>query len=238
MSKVLALLDDDTRINIIAFIRVINSKIEVISEDNSKDITETISLLKPTILIIDIDYLGIDSSKEIFEYIRSNSNFFCWMIILSCDDSLELELYRKYHCYYFYSKKRSDLYTLNSMVMKLLSYKVVYDDSIFRRLFTYYCQGKKYSIPVESIVSAEIYYKRCKLQLIDDHEVDIGRISLAALIEQLPDNFIQCHRSYMINKFFINKVVLNNEENYIEMIDPIGEVPIGRMYKSMFKELK
>lgn len=54
------------------------------------------------------------------------------------------------------------------------------------------------------------------------------------LLEILPDHFVRCHRSYIVNKWKVKKVVLS--QNYIEMTNA-EMIPISRSYRTEVKNL-
>lgn len=56
--------------------------------------------------------------------------------------------------------------------------------------------------------------------------------TIEALLEQLPEQFKRCHRSYIVNTLKIKRIV--PADNYIELSEDIG-VPISRSYKSSFR---
>jgi hypothetical protein len=55
------------------------------------------------------------------------------------------------------------------------------------------------------------------------------------LVEDLPSNFIRCHRGFIVNKNKIEKVVLSQNIIYL---DDGFDVPLSRSYKSSFKGMK
>ena len=55
------------------------------------------------------------------------------------------------------------------------------------------------------------------------------------LAERLPEQFVRCHRSFIVSKKRIRKVMLS--KNLIELEQGM-EVPLSRSYKSAFKEQK
>lgn len=58
--------------------------------------------------------------------------------------------------------------------------------------------------------------------------------TISGLMDELPDYFIRCHRSFIINQKKIIKVVLNRNE--IEMQNDIY-IPVSRSYKSELRRL-
>lgn len=58
--------------------------------------------------------------------------------------------------------------------------------------------------------------------------------SLSDLEERLPDTFIRCHRGFIINRSYIDRVRLS--ENYI-MLNKDIRIPLSRTYKDQIREL-
>lgn len=57
--------------------------------------------------------------------------------------------------------------------------------------------------------------------------------TIEKLLEKLPQNFARCHRSFIVNKDYIDRIRLT--EGYIYLKGSLM-IPISRSYKSMFKE--
>lgn len=62
--------------------------------------------------------------------------------------------------------------------------------------------------------------------------VEIGRYSLSSLTNKLPENFIRCHRSFIVNREFIDTMVKTSTYYYIHMSDKT-RIPIGISYKDV-----
>lgn len=82
---------------------------------------------------------------------------------------------------------------------------------------------------------AKIYLNELQYIKADDHYLNIFtkdgknhfvRGRLADIIEELPPNFVKCHRSYIVNKNFIK----NAQSKFLVMMDN-SEVPISRGFK-------
>jgi DNA-binding LytR/AlgR family response regulator len=55
------------------------------------------------------------------------------------------------------------------------------------------------------------------------------------LVEELPSNFVRCHRGFIVNKNRIDRVVLSQNIIYLE--DGF-DVPLSRSYKPLFKGMR
>lgn len=59
--------------------------------------------------------------------------------------------------------------------------------------------------------------------------------SLDELLESLPEQFMRCHRSFLVNSRMISRVL--NAQNMLELYDGI-EVPLSRSFKTFFRDYK
>jgi DNA-binding LytR/AlgR family response regulator len=67
------------------------------------------------------------------------------------------------------------------------------------------------------------------LEFVTDDKTIIDRNQLKEILNHLPPNFVRVHRSYVINKNFIN--ALNSKSLYLK---PNIEIPLSRTYKANF----
>lgn len=65
------------------------------------------------------------------------------------------------------------------------------------------------------------------LQLITNNKVEFVRGKLSEIMEQLPPNFVKCHRSYIINKNEMKQILTNHI-----LMNNGSEVPFSRGFKS------
>lgn len=91
-------------------------------------------------------------------------------------------------------------------------------------------QGKV-TIPYSKIYYLEVREKKVYVRL---KEREYSKFeTLENMIRELPDEFLRCHRSFVVNKNYINRVKLS--ENMIYLEDNIT-VPLSRSYKGQMKE--
>jgi DNA-binding LytR/AlgR family response regulator len=97
-------------------------------------------------------------------------------------------------------------------------------------------QGKV-SIPYSKIYYIEVREKKVFIRLKEKEYSKYD--TMENLVKELPDSFIRCHRSFVVNKNYISRIKLS--ENVIYLDDTI-EVPLSRSYKAdikaYIKELK
>lgn len=91
-------------------------------------------------------------------------------------------------------------------------------------------QGK-IPIPFSKIYYLEVREKRIFVRLKEKEYCKYG--SLEEISRELPKEFLQCHRSFIVNTQFIRRVKLSDNMVYLE--DDIC-VPLSRSYKGIMKE--
>lgn len=86
-------------------------------------------------------------------------------------------------------------------------------------------------IPYEEILYFEARDKKIYLRL--KHQEICFYTTLGSLEKQLPENFIRCHKSYIINSNYIANVEWSDQ-----MINLQGQIaiPLSRTYRNRFKE--
>lgn len=87
------------------------------------------------------------------------------------------------------------------------------------------------AIPYSKIYYLEVRGKKIYIRL---KEKEYSKYeTMDNIMKQLPDDFVRCHRSFVVNKSYINKVRLSENTIYLE--DDIM-VPLSRSYKAEMKE--
>lgn len=88
----------------------------------------------------------------------------------------------------------------------------------------------KITIPHNDIYYFEAREKKLFVRTLND---EFGFYDTLDTVEEaLPDSFIRCHRSFVVNSDKIRKIMLS--QNVMELIDDF-EVPLSRSYKPLFK---
>ncbi|MDD3253292.1 MAG: LytTR family DNA-binding domain-containing protein [Lachnospiraceae bacterium] len=92
-------------------------------------------------------------------------------------------------------------------------------------------EGKTY-VPFSKIYYFEAREKKIYVRLKNQELTFYD--TLENLLERLPDTFVRCHRSFIVCKNRIHRVLLS--KNSIELEQGM-EIPLSRSYKSAFKEI-
>ncbi|MGL5436043.1 MAG: LytR/AlgR family response regulator transcription factor [Lachnospiraceae bacterium] len=93
-------------------------------------------------------------------------------------------------------------------------------------------EGKTY-VPLNQIYYFEAREKKIYLRL-KKQELTFYE-TIEHLSNRLPEMFLRCHRSFIVNRKKIQKVMLS--KNLI-LLDRSMELPLSRSYKAVFKEMK
>lgn len=88
----------------------------------------------------------------------------------------------------------------------------------------------KLSIPFSKIYHVEVKAKKLYIRLKNEEYSKYG--SLDGIEKELPEHFLRCHRSYIVNENYISQIKLT--ENVIVLQDGM-RIPISRTYKPMIK---
>lgn len=171
------------------------------------------------------------SGMEIAKLIRSYTKYeFTPVIMVTSIANLEMEAYRKLHCYQYivkpYIKK-----DVENVVKKLLSiHNTKEEKSIVVKK-----DGINYRIKCDAIVYVQAVTRGVCLYLKKE-AMKIPYLTIVKLMEQLPEeDFIQCHRMFVVNKRHIKNIDYVNRMIKMDYYDETVE--IGGTYKNRIKEI-
>ncbi|KAA3645254.1 MAG: DNA-binding response regulator [Bacteroidetes bacterium] len=172
----------------------------------------TSSHLKPDLFFVDIRLAGDKSGIELGEYLSLNKLPFIYLTANNELATLKKATQTKPLAYITKPYKESDIIALVELFKTKFKKPIVVKTKF----------GKK------SIDSNTILYIEAKgsyvniVTLIDTFN---ERVSLSQLMEELDDDFIRVHRSFIVNK---NKI---NQYNSTSVFIKNTEIPISRTYK-------
>lgn len=93
-------------------------------------------------------------------------------------------------------------------------------------------KGEKLRIPYQKIIYMEARDKRVYARM---NNIEYGiSDTIDHLAGILPEEFVRCHRSFIVNYIYIEKV--RYSENYIALVGKI-RIPLSRTYKTILKEV-
>ena len=172
-----------------------------------------------------------NSGMEIAKLIRTYPKYeFTTVIMVTSIAGLEMESYRKLHCYQYILKPyiKNDV---EDVVKKLLTmHNKTEEKSIIVKK-----DGINYRIKCDAIVYVQAEPRGVCLYLKRE-TMKVPYLTIVKLMEQLDnDEFVQCHRMFFINRKYIENVDFVNRMIKMSYFDE--SIEIGRTYKNNVKEI-
>lgn len=96
-------------------------------------------------------------------------------------------------------------------------------------LFTYSNSHIHLKIPENEICFFEINYKICTVNTLSN-KYYLNRYSLKSIVQETSPSFIQIHRSFVVNKNFIRKIELTDNNWFCHLQNHEYPLPIGKKY--------
>ena len=203
------------------------------SFESAKELIESDRLYAAFFLDINLD-AGQENDKsgmKVAELIRSYTKYeFTPVVMVTSLANLEMEAYRKLHCYQYIVKPyiQNDV---ENVVKKLMAMQDVKEEKsiVVKR------DGINYRIKCNSIVYVQAVPRGVCLYLKKE-TMKIPYLTIVKLMEQLQEgDFIQCHRMYVVNRNHIENIDFVNR--MIKMAYYDETVELGGTYKSKIKEI-
>lgn len=188
------------------------------------------------LFIVDIqllDYKGTDLVKQL----RSIQTYkYTPIIFETAIVTEELRAYRELKCYHYLMKP----YTkeeVKKVVAEVLDYlqQPIIDDRTVR----IEQKGFIFEYRLQDILYIESFGKKMIIHLLTEQEElrseKVAGYSLKAMLELLDDgSFVQCHKSYILNKTYIE--VIQKADNLVKLRHCLDPLPIGLKYRGQVLE--
>lgn len=232
MKKILILEDNPSVLTHIAeLVQDISIKGMVYPFDNVKDayqcaIEKTISLFIIDI-ILDTSKPGDASGLNFAENIRNMNQYaFVPIIFVSSLEDARLYTYENLHCYRF-MEKPFDNDQLKQMVEQCLRFPEI--QNVTKTLY-FRKDGIILAVERDDIVYAESVNHIMRIHTKQGDTLSVPYITLKRLLEDIDHcDFIQCSRSTIINKKFIQNIDISN--GIIQLKNGHGSVKVGIRFK-------
>lgn len=237
MARIFVLEDDEASRN--ALKEMLYSISADITVDTAKGLAEARLLLDSTVsfdlflLDVNLDKENKDDSGGLLfaEEVRSVMKYeFTPIVMITSIASLEIEAYRKIHCYQYILKPYNEE-EVQTVVKRVLSHIKVKE----KPFIIVKKKGINYKILCEDIVFCKAVPRGVCLYLKGE-QMEIPYLSIRQLLDKLPkEGFLQCHRMFVVNMAYVRYYDLVNQmiqvEGYVESID------IGITYKTEVRRL-
>jgi DNA-binding LytR/AlgR family response regulator len=188
---------------------------------------------------IDLFILSINLENEtgmdFAAYLRGTEKYaMTWLIFLTSNPSYINQAYREIHCYYYMLKPyNSD--DLLKKIGNLLRFQIKNRNNDEEDpILSITSKGIDYRISASSVIYIEVNYKALHV-ITTAMSYYFPRYPLDKIKDLLPQSdFLQCHRSYIINKNRIRSVHLLQPSAFVDMGNIT--IPVGNKFRSYIKD--
>lgn len=232
MSKILIVEDETiTARGLKAIIESIDSNLGI---DMTAYAKEALNMAKSNdyeAFLLDIqlkDYSGFDLAHEIRAIDKCKLTP---IIFITAIPSRELMAFKQIHAYDYIIKPFKEEEVRNSLET-IIKYGINKRDKNEERYLKLRQKDFSYLIRQDEIVYIEYKNRRLFVKTIKD-EVDVSTYTLKQILNELEDGFLQCHRGFIINTNYIEKI--DRTADCIHLKGTLDTVPIGRAFKESIR---
>lgn len=171
-----------------------------------------------------------ESGLELARFVRGQTRYeFTPVIMVTSIAKLEMAAYRELHCYQYLIKPYVEN-DVQAVVKKLLAMRDIKEE----KTIVVKKDGINYRIKCNAIVYVQAVPRGVCLYLKKE-SMKVPYLTIVKLMEQLPkDDFIQCHRMFVVNKKHIENVDFVNR--MIKMAGYDEAVELGGTYRQKVKD--
>lgn len=226
MAKIM-IVEDDMNIakGLDTIIKSIKNNIETTITGYAKEALEIAETDIYDMFLLDIqlyDYSGFELAKEL----RSIDKYKLTPIVfITAVPTKELLAFKEIHCYDYIIKpfKKEEVIKI---VSTLIKYGINQENK--KEYISFNKKDYIHRVKLDEIIYLE--YVRRKIKVVTSRdEILVPNTPLYVILDELSDEFIRCHKGYIVNINYIKKV--NKSENHIELDGVDIFIPIGRTYK-------
>lgn len=166
------------------------------------------------------DYSGLKLAGQLREidYYK-----FTPIVFITAAPTRELEAFRKIHCYDYIVKPFS-IDEIKEVIETIINYRIKKE----KKTLKIKQKDFIYVIDQEEIIYIESNNRKLIVQTVHE-KVEYASYTLNQIASELSEDFIQCHRSYIINSKYIQEI--NKKQCLISLKYAEEQIPYGRKYK-------
>ncbi len=225
MKKIIIVEDElNIRSGLVKIVREIDEDITIFETGYAEEALEIAKREDLDLFFLDVqleDYSGYELAKEI----RELSEYKLTPIVfISAFHSIEMEAYRNVHCYSFIYKP----FAKDDIRKVFQEIKTGLISSKDNKMIKFKEKEFTYLINQEDIIYIEAKNRKVFVKTQNEMAV-FSYIPIAGIIQQLSKDFVQCHKSYIINKSYIKRIDKLNSGVDLNNSDQM--IPVGRKYK-------
>lgn len=220
----------DTKKALEAIIKRCSKDVRVFFSTNLKQAEELLTEQDFCLFFLDVNLDGNNiadaSGIKFAKSLRKQTKYeFTPIVFVTSMMELELMSYRETQCYRYIIKPFHDS-EIRDLVLKVVNNQKKKD----RQQVMIKKDGINYSLNVDEIIFIEAMPRGIIIHLIDD-KLEVKYLSIKQMMEKLSgENFIQCHRMFVVNVNYIDYV--DQVNRVIKMKDNYGSLEIGVTFKA------
>lgn len=166
-----------------------------------------------------LDYSGLTLAGELREMDKYKLTP---IIFITALPSKELLAFKEIHCYDYIVKPFKEE-TVRDAVNTILKYGVKKEQYI-----SFDLKDFMYRIKMDDIIYLEAVQR--KIEVVTTKErFQVSNYTLNGLQDELTDNFVRCHRGYIVNTLYISRI--DKVQNVLDLEYTDIRIPIGRSFK-------
>ncbi|AFS77741.1 transcriptional regulator, LytTR family [Gottschalkia acidurici 9a] len=230
MAKVLVVEDESIVAKGLAtIVRSIDDTLEVNITGYAEEALKYANMEYYDMFLLDIqlkDYSGLELAKEI-----RNIDIYKMtpIIFITAIPTNEIMAFKEIHCYDYIIKPFREE-QVRTALETVINYGIKNED---KKEYLRLDQGRySYSIDQNEIIYVESKSRKLIITTINE-AFKISTYTLYKLLDELSESFIQCHKSYIINMNYIEKI--DTVDNLVTLKDIETSIPIGRKYKDSLR---
>ncbi|ABR49685.1 two component transcriptional regulator, LytTR family [Alkaliphilus metalliredigens QYMF] len=171
------------------------------------------------------------SGLELAKNLRAIQKYeLTWVVFLTTYTQYILKAFKQIHCYDYIVKpyKKEDIIAITK---KLLNTSSLASSNNDEQYLTFQMKGYILKIFIKDIVYIEVYKKNCTIYTSNDSYL-VKKMPLSKIYEMLsPGEFIQCHRSFLVNIHYIKEMKKTDNIWVITFLNHSETVMLGETFK-------
>lgn len=180
--------------------------------------------------LILIDLEGAEEKGlEFAFFVRELKGYYLTPILFFARDrKYEQMAFHDIHCYDYMVKPIQEEEIIRILYL-YLTYNPVSEEKSQMR---FQIHGEDYMIPIQDIVYLETWNRSVFVHAVNQ-VLEAPYLKLCDCVSRGGGKFVQCHRSYAVNRSFIRKIDYGKHQ--IELKEDYGRVDMGRKYERMLR---
>ena len=178
-----------------SIVKSIKSDIETTITGYAEEALEKATDKSYDMFLLDIqlkDYSGFELAKELRDIAKYKLTP---IVFITAIPTRELLAFKEIHCY-DYIIKPFNKEEVKKTISTIINYGI--KQEIKEEYISFDQKDYTYRVKLDEIIYLESALRKIKVVTIKE-EIKVTNITLYAILDRLPDNFIRCHRGFIVN---------------------------------------